>query len=124
MKNTFTLWHNPRCSKSREALQILKDHNITPIIREYLKEAPSNKEILEILDLLQIDKNNKSEVLQIVREKEKIWKEKNITLSELSAYEIIEKLAEFPKGIQRPICIKNNEIAVIGRPSDNILTIL
>jgi len=124
MKNIFTLWHNPRCSKSREALQILIDNNITPIIREYLKDAPSNIEILEILDLLRIDKNSKSDVLKIVREKEKIWKEKNITLSELSAYEIIEKLAEFPKGIQRPICIKSNEIAVIGRPPENIITIL
>ncbi|HID92364.1 TPA: arsenate reductase (glutaredoxin) [Candidatus Gracilibacteria bacterium] len=124
MNTEFTLWHNPRCTKSRETLQILKDNNKNPIIREYLKDKPSESEIFNILELLKIDTNNKNEVLTIVRQKEKFWNSENIILSELSAKEIIEKLGEFPKGIQRPICIKNNTIAVIGRPPENILPLL
>ncbi len=124
MKNIFTLWHNPRCSKSREALKLLENNNISPIIREYLKDTPSQTELHEILSLLNIDKNNTESLLKIVRKKEKFWKEENIILSELSADEIIEKLVQFPKAIERPICIKNNEIAIIGRPPENILTLL
>ncbi len=124
MKDIFTLWHNPRCSKSREALHLLEQNNITPHVREYLKDTPSKEEILAILSLLNIDKNNTSEVLQIVRTKEKFWKEENIILSQLSADEIIEKLVQFPRGIERPICIKNNESAKIGRPPENILPLL
>jgi len=124
MKDLFTLWHNPRCSKSREALHLLEQNNITPHVREYLKDTPSKEEILAILSLLNIDKNNTSEVLQIVRTKEKFWKEENIILSQLSADEIIEKLVQFPRGIERPICIKNNESAKIGRPPENILPLL
>jgi len=124
MKDIFTLWHNPRCSKSREALRILEQNNITPHIREYLKNTPSKNEILSLLSLLNIDKKNTSEVLQIVRIKEKFWKEENIILSQLSADEIIEKLVQFPRGIERPICIKNNESAKIGRPPENILPLL
>lgn len=121
MKSEFILWHNPRCSKSREALQILTDNNITPIIREYLKDTPSKEEVLNILYLLKKDKSNKEEVLEIVRQKEIFWKEEKVVLSELSASEIVENLVQFPRGIQRPICIKNNKIAVLGRPPENIL---
>ncbi len=124
MSSLYTLWHNPRCSKSRETLQILLDHNITPHIREYLTDAPNAEEIRTVLTLLGKNTDNAKEVLEIVRTKEKLWKEENITLSSLSAPEIIHALAQFPKGIERPICIKNNEIAVLGRPPENILPLL
>ncbi len=133
MNSEFVLWHNPRCSKSREALRILQEQNIQPIIREYLKDPPSREEIIKVLDLLYVmrdtngealGRNDKQFILQIVREKEKCWKENNISLSSLSGDEIIDLLVQFPKGIERPICIKDKRKAVIGRPPENIIDLI
>ncbi|AZQ61804.1 arsenate reductase (glutaredoxin) [Flammeovirga pectinis] len=110
-----TIWHNPRCSKSREALQLLNEESGDSDIkiREYLKENPSRDEIVNLLSLLKI------KPLDLIRKGEAIYKE-NFKGKELSDDEYIAALVEYPKLIERPIVIKDNK-AVIGRPPHLVL---
>tara|TARA_B100000795_G_scaffold269891_1_gene260957 strand:+ start:2816 stop:3157 length:342 start_codon:yes stop_codon:yes gene_type:complete len=110
------IYHNPRCSKSRQGLEILENSGKEFKIIRYLDAVASPKELKEIIDLLNITP------IQLVRKTEKIWKE-NFKGKELSDEEIIKAMIENPKLIERPIIINNNK-AVIGRPSENILTII
>ncbi|MBB6460859.1 arsenate reductase (glutaredoxin) [Flammeovirga kamogawensis] len=108
-----TIWHNPRCSKSREALQLLNDNGDDVQIREYLKEHPSKDEIVALLSLLKI------KPLDLIRKGEAIYKE-NFKGKDLSDDEYISAMVEYPKLIERPIVIKDNK-AVIGRPPQLVL---
>ncbi len=110
------IYHNPRCSKSRQGLAILNDSKVDFEIIEYLKIPPSEKEIKDILSKLQM------EPINLVRKNEAIWKE-NYKGKELSNDQIIKAMAENPKLIERPIVIHNNK-AVLGRPPENISSLL
>ncbi len=110
------IYHNPRCRKSREGLEILENSNKEFEIVKYLEEIPSEKELTEIIKLLNISP------IQLVRKTEKIWKE-NYRGKELSDADVITAMIKNPKLIERPIVIKNNK-AVIGRPPANILEII
>lgn len=107
------IYHNPRCQKSRQALQILKDKNQTPEIVEYLKEPPSKKELRNILKLLDL------QAIDLVRKSEQIFKEQ-YKGKELSNEEWIDAMISSPKLIERPIIIDGNK-AVIGRPPERVL---
>lgn len=112
----ITIYHNPRCRKSRAGLQYLQDKGIEPEIVEYLKNPLSKKEIKEILKKL-----GKSPVEMIRTQEEvyrNIYKGKN-----LSDGEWIEALAEYPKLLQRPIVVEGDK-AVLGDPAENIEEIL
>ena len=110
------IYHNPRCRKSREGLAILENSGKEFKIVKYLDNIPSAKELTEIILLLDIS------AIQLVRKTEKIWKEnhKGIEMSDLA---IIKAMVAHPKLIERPIVI-NGDKAVIGRPSENIKSIL
>ena len=110
------IYHNPRCRKSREGLQILKESKQEFKIIEYLKEAPSFDELKSIIHLLGIPP------LELIRKNESIWK-KNYKGKELTNDEVIRAMTQHPKLIERPIVI-NKEKAVIGRPPENIEYIL
>ncbi len=110
------IYHNPRCSKSRQGLEILKNSKKEFEIVKYLEEIPTEKELTEIIKLLDITP------FQLVRKTEKIWKE-NYKGKELSDSEIIKAMVANPKLIERPIIINNNK-AVIGRPPENIISII
>ena len=110
------IYHNPRCSKSRQGLAILEESKKEFEIVKYLEEIPSEKELKAIIEKLSISP------IQLVRKTEKIWKE-NFKGKELSDDEIVSAMIENPKLIERPIVINNNK-AVIGRPPENIATIL
>jgi arsenate reductase len=110
------IYHNPRCSKSRQGLAILENSKKEFEIVKYLEEIPSEKELTEIIELLRITP------IQLVRKTEKVWKE-NYKGKVLSDAEIIKAMIENPKLIERPIVI-NNKKAVIGRPPENITTII
>jgi arsenate reductase len=110
------IYHNPRCRKSREGLQLLKESKQEFKIIEYLKEAPSFDELKSIIHLLGIPP------LELIRKNESIWK-KNYKGKELTNDEVIKAMTEHPKLIERPIVI-NKEKAVIGRPPENIEYIL
>ena len=110
------IYHNPRCSKSRQGLEILKEHRADFEIVEYLKKVPTKGELNTIITKLGINP------IDLVRKNEKIWKE-NYKGKDLSDEEIVQAMVENPKLIERPIVIKGDK-AVIGRPPESIENIL
>jgi arsenate reductase len=110
------IYHNPRCRKSREGLAILENSGKEFKIVKYLDNVPSAEELTEIIHLLGIFP------IQLVRKTEKIWKE-NYKGIEMSDADIIKAMTKNPKLIERPIVI-NKKKAVIGRPPENIDSII
>ncbi|MBV1787945.1 arsenate reductase (glutaredoxin) [Marinobacterium sp. D7] len=113
----ITIYHNPRCSKSRETLQLLQERGIEPEIREYLKDVPSAEEIGELLGKLGIGAR------ELLRTKEAEYKEAGLDDASLDDAAVIEAMTQYPKLIERPIVI-NGERARIGRPPKSVLEIL
>lgn len=113
---TATLYHNPRCSKSRQAKQLLEEKNVEFTVREYLKEPLSASELKTLIKTLGIDAH------ALLRTKESEYKE--LTLSPQStAKEIIDAMVESPKLMERPVLVTNKG-ARIGRPTEALLEIL
>ena len=110
------IYHNPRCSKSRKTLALIKQKGENPEIIEYLKERISIEELGFLLGMLKI------KPIELIRKGEQIWKEK-YNGKELTDDEIIMVMAENPKLIERPIVVKNRK-AVIGRPPEKVLSLL
>ena len=113
----LTIYHNPRCSKSRQTLQIIKDHGIQPVVVEYLK-VPLKKSELENISRL-LNKRPKD----FVRKNEADFKENNFKEIIENDIELVNEMVKFPKIIERPIVISGNK-AVIGRPPENVLKLL
>lgn len=111
-----TLYHNPRCRKSREAQQILQQANEPVEIVLYLKNSLSKEELKDILLKLEIS------AINLVRKNEAIWKE-NYKNKSLTEDELITAMVNNPKLIERPIAIKNGK-AIIGRPPQEVLKVL
>ena len=110
------IYHNPRCSKSRQGLEIVENSAKEFEVVKYLDNIPSEKELKEIINLLDISP------IQLVRKNEQIWKD-NFKGKELSDAEIIKAMVENPKLIERPIVVNGNK-AVIGRPPETIKEII
>ena len=110
------IYHNPRCTKSRQGLALLQNSDVDFEIIEYLKTPLTKDELKDLLQKLGIPAS------ELIRKNEAIWKEqfKNKDLTEA---ELIDAMIEFPKLIERPIVVNGNT-AVIGRPTENISTIL
>ena len=111
-----TIYHNPRCKKSKETLQLLKDNGVKPEIIEYLNTPPSKAELQRLLDLMGI------KPYELIRRQEKIFKE-NYKGKELSDDEWLDVLINNPKLIERPIVVKGDK-AAIGRPPENALEVI
>ena len=111
------IYHNPRCSKSRQALQIIKDHGIEPKVVEYLKEP------LEKTELENIAKSLGVRPKEFVRKNEAEFKDNNLAAKMEKDSDLFEAMAKFPKIIERPIIISDLG-AVIGRPPENVLKFL
>lgn len=112
----ITIYHNNRCRKSREGLDILKNSGKKFQIRTYLDDVPSDLELKEIVQKLGV------KPIDLVRKNEAIWKS-NFKGKDLSDAAIIEAMVKYPKLIERPIVIDGDK-AVIGRPPENILGII
>lgn len=110
------IYHNPRCSKSRQTLQLLEENGVSPEIVLYLDDIPSKSDLESILKKLNISAE------QLIRKGEKDYKE-NFKGKNLSEDEWIDAMIKFPKLIERPIVIKNDK-AVLGRPPESVLDIL
>jgi len=110
------IYHNPRCSKSRQALAILEENGVNAEIIEYLKDIPTAEELSELIKKLNISPE------ELVRKSEKDFKE-NFKGQTLADKQWVEAMIEFPKLIERPIIVKNNK-AVLGRPPENVLSLL
>ena len=113
---TTTIWHNPRCSKSRQTLSLLEEKGIAPAVRLYLEDAPSEGELLDVLSQLSITP------WELLRRGEKVFKELGLSQQD-SDQAIIEALARHPILIERPIVIKGTA-AVLGRPPENVLSLI
>ena len=114
---TVKIYHNPRCSKSRNTLQILRDRGIEPEIIEYLKTPPSVNELTKILDLLAMAPR------QLMRRGEKIYKEQGLNDDSLSDKKLIAAMVADPILIERPIVLANGK-AALGRPPESVTDIL
>ncbi|HLO77210.1 MAG TPA: arsenate reductase (glutaredoxin) [Magnetospirillum sp.] len=110
-----TIYHNPRCSKSRETLKLIEDRGVTPQVVEYLKTPPSAEELIRILALLGKAPRD------ILRKKEAA--EAGIDADALSDAELIKAMVANPAVIERPIVVAGDK-AALGRPPENALAIL
>ncbi|GIT98175.1 arsenate reductase (glutaredoxin) [Sulfurovum sp. TSL1] len=111
-----TIWHNPRCSKSRNAAALLEEKGIEAEVVKYLDTPPSREELKAVLKMLGISAR------ELMRTKEDLYKELNLK-EETDEEKLIEAMVENPKLIERPIVIKDGK-AAIGRPIENIIDLL
>ncbi|MFD2229130.1 arsenate reductase (glutaredoxin) [Alkalimarinus sediminis] len=117
MTTQATIYHNPRCSKSRQTLALLEEKGITPEIVLYLETPPTTEQIKDILNKLSIQPR------QLMRVKEALYKENNLADDTLTEDQLIQAMVKFPKLIERPIVLANNK-AALGRPPEDVLNIL
>lgn len=110
------IYHNPRCQKSRQTLEILEDSGESFEVVKYLEDTPSESELRKILGCLGLKPSH------LIRKNEAIWKE-NYKNKLLDDEDLIQIMLKHPKLIERPIVVKNNQ-AVIGRPPENVKTLL
>ncbi len=113
----LTLYHNPRCSKSRAALQLLEERDLQPVVVHYLDTPPSAAQLREVLEKLGLPPR------QLLRSGEDEYRELGLANQALSDEELIKAMATHPRLIERPILIAGDR-AVIGRPPENILELL
>ena len=112
-----TLYHNPRCSKSRAALKLLGEHGVEPEIVEYLKTPPDEAALRALLDKLGLEPR------ALMRRNEAAYKEQGLDDPSLGRDDLIRAMVAHPKLIERPILIQGDR-AVIGRPPERVLELL
>ncbi|MDO6443990.1 arsenate reductase (glutaredoxin) [Marinobacter sp. 2_MG-2023] len=117
MTEPTRIFHNPRCSKSRQALELLTNQGIEPEIIRYLETPPTEQELSDILDALGYQPR------ELMRTGEKEYKELGLNNPDLSREQLIAAMVATPKLIERPIVLANGKAAV-GRPPENVLSIL
>ena len=111
------IFHNPRCSKSRQTLSILADNEIDIDIVEYLKETPNKETLVKIINLLDIKPRD------LLRKSEAVYKEKGLNNENLTDDDLIQYMLDNPILIERPIVFDDYR-AIIGRPPENVLVFL
>ena len=114
---SLTIWHNPRCSKSRQTLDLLKSRGVEPTVREYLKEPPSKAEVEKLIAHVGGDPR------ELIRDGEAEFKALKLKKADLTKADIVQAIAEHPILLQRPIVVKGTQ-AAIGRPPDAVLPLL
>lgn len=118
MSDAVKIYHNPRCSKSRDTLSLLKANGIDPEVVLYLETPPDAATLRQLLKML-----NMSSARELMRQKEDLYKSLNLDDSRLTEAELIQAMVENPKLIERPIVVANGQ-ARIGRPPEDVLEIL
>ena len=117
MDASVTIYHNPRCSKSRQTLQLLREQGIEPKIIEYLKTPPDEATLTRILGHLGISAH------ELARAGEPLYKELELDENPPGDAQMLRLLVENPKLIERPIVV-TPQAAAIGRPPENVLKLL
>jgi len=117
MTEPTRIFHNPRCSKSRQTLELLTERGIEPEIIRYLETPPTEQELKDILDALKLRPRD------LIRTGENEYKEQGLNNPDLSDEQLIAAMIATPKLIERPIVIANGK-AALGRPPENVLSIL
>ncbi len=114
---SVVIFHNPRCSKSRQTLQLLQDNGVEPEVVEYLNTPPSKTRLKQILKMLGLAPR------QLMRRNEAEYKEQGLADETLTEEQLIDAMLATPKLIERPIVINGDKVA-IGRPPESVLEIL
>ncbi|MBT8429228.1 MAG: arsenate reductase (glutaredoxin) [Gammaproteobacteria bacterium] len=114
---TVRIYHNPRCSKSRQTLQLLEEQAASPQVVEYLKTPPNADTLSDLLDMLGLEPR------ELMRKREKEYKDSGADNPDLSRDQLIQLMVQYPKLIERPIVVSNGK-AAIGRPPESVLDIL
>jgi arsenate reductase len=114
---SVTIYHNPRCAKSRATLKLIESRGIEPRIVEYLVTPPSPTELKRLVKMLGITPR------ELLRTKEPEFKKAKLDRPQLSDSDILDAMAKYPKLIERPIVVAGNK-AALGRPPENVLKIL
>lgn len=118
MSNSVTIYHNPRCSKSRETLALLKEKGVEPQVVLYLDTPPDAAGLKKLLTMLGM-----KSARELMRQKEDLYKTLNLANASLSEDNLIQAMIDNPKLIERPIVVNGNQ-ARIGRPPESVLEIL
>lgn len=113
----FTIYHNPRCSKSRQALALLEERGIEPEVIQYLKTPPTQTQLRNLVKALKFTPRT------LLRNKEAEYKELGLDNPNVTDKQILAAIVQHPKLLERPIAICG-ERAVIGRPPENVLTLI
>ncbi|MFT6552794.1 MAG: arsenate reductase [Zhongshania marina] len=113
----YSIYHNPRCSKSRQTLQLLTDNGVEPEIVLYLDTPPSAAQLKQLLSKLGISAR------ELLRKGETAYKEGGLADTALTEAQLIAAMIAEPKLIERPIVVKGEQ-AVLGRPPENVLALL
>lgn len=113
----FTIYHNPRCSKSRQALALLEERNLHPQVVQYLKTPPSPEQLKELLTALDLPAR------ALLRTKEQEYQDLGLADTSLDETALLHAISKHPKLMERPIVVHNGN-AVIGRPPENVLALL
>ena len=116
-QKNLVIYHNARCSKSRETLQLIQSHDIEPEIIDYLDEPPDPAELKRIIALLGV------EARDIMRTTEPVYRDAELDDDSLSEDDIIEAICEYPELLQRPIVIAGDR-AIIGRPPSRVIELI
>jgi arsenate reductase len=114
---TVTIYHNPKCSKSRETLALLRERGVEPRVVEYLRDPPTAAELGSILDKLGLEPR------ALLRTKEAAYKEAGLADSTLTRAQLIAAMVAHPSVIERPIVVHGKR-AAIGRPPEKVLEVL
>jgi arsenate reductase len=114
---SVTIYHNPRCTKSRQTLALLEKRGIQPKIIEYLVTPPTEAELKRLLKLLGISPR------ELLRTKEEEYKQAKLDKSDVTDAEIIRAMIKYPRLMERPIVVVGNK-AALGRPPENVLKII
>jgi arsenate reductase len=112
-----TIYHNPRCSKSRQTLALIKERGVTPNVALYLEFPLTVSDVQELLSKLDMCARD------IIRKGEDAYKEKGLNDTSLSEEALIQIIADHPKLLERPIVVKGDK-AIMGRPPENVLALL
>ena len=113
----YTIFHNPRCSKSRQTLALLEEHGIAPDVVQYLNDTPDAEELKAILAKLGLSARD------ILRTGEAAYKELNLADTSLTEQQLIEAMTNHPILIERPIVVKGGQ-AIVGRPPERVLQLI
>ena len=114
---TITIWHNPRCSKSRQTLELLRSKGIEPAIREYLKQPPSKAEVETLIAQVGGD------AAELIRDGEPEFKALKMKKADLGKADIAKAIVAHPVLLQRPVVVAGRK-AAIGRPPEAVLALL
>ena len=112
---SYTIYHNPRCQKSRQTLELLQKNGVEPKIVEYLKAPLAKKDLQIILDKLKLQPS------QLIRSKEELVKKMKLDLA--NETDVLDAMVKHPELVERPIVVKGNQ-AVLGRPPENVLKLI